>query len=502
MTRLEMRMMEYEEMKLLKQSEKNRVRLVREKGKEQVFVQKTLQGRHAIYSILQDCPHPYLPKLYEVSLSDEATTIVEEYIEGQLLGSAELSEKQLRNAIGELCTVLEFVHEKGIVHRDVKPSNIIFAKDGHIRLIDFDAARMHKDDLEQDTRLLGTRGYAPPEQYGFAQTDARADIYSLGVTIEQLLGEKAYQPRYRKMIGRCTNLNPDKRYQSVGQVKRALFPGKRIALYAAMLLVLIALLWSAWSVIPNRSAQPPQAPPQSSSLRVLPAPENLYWDGETGIAVWDNVPGSGENGELVYRWKLYYSKDTNNPPNVDESPRVREGTLRMGWESKQTLSKFSENLGFGMQENGYYYFAVSAVGDGVQYTDSPYVLAPDPFHYTGENAPPLPTPTEIAWKVVVDDGPQYFATWSNLDDYLITDTFNVTFYNQDGVMVGKNIWTKEDILAIGNGGVWFNTKKYAQAGQQYRFTVSVRTSRPNEYQSTTIPDPVPEEYYSDWITIQ
>ena len=155
--------MEYEEMKLIKQSEKSTVHLVREKQGNQLFIRKILKGQHPIYLTLQNCPHPYLPKLYEIAMSDESTTLIEEYIEGQSLGSAELSEKQLLAVIRELCSVLEFLHEKDIIHRDIKPSNLILAKDGHIRLIDFDAARMPKEDLEQDTKLLGTRGYAPPE---------------------------------------------------------------------------------------------------------------------------------------------------------------------------------------------------------------------------------------------------------------------------------------------------------------------------------------------------
>lgn len=212
---------------MLKQSEKSTVLLVRETDGEQVFVQKILKGRHDVYSELLNCPHPYLPEIYGVAASGDATTVIEEYIDGQSLGSAGLSEKQLRDALKELCVVLEFLHGKGIIHRDIKPSNLILARDGHIRLIDFDAARMGKDALEQeqDTRLLGTRGYAPPEQYGFAQTDTRADIYSLGVTLKQLLGPKAEKYCYKKIIRKCTDLNPDKRYQSVKQVQKALaFP--------------------------------------------------------------------------------------------------------------------------------------------------------------------------------------------------------------------------------------------------------------------------------------
>ncbi|GHU76516.1 hypothetical protein FACS1894188_09160 [Clostridia bacterium] len=217
------------------------VLLVRETDGERFFVQKILKGYHYIYSELLNSPHPYLPKLYEVVISDDSTTVIEEYVEGQSLGNAELSEKQLRNAIKELCSVLEFLHSKGIIHRDIKPSNIILANDGHIRLIDFDAAHMTKDNVEQDTRLLGTRGYAPPEQYGFAQTDARVDIYSLGVTLEQLLGNKAQKPRYRWIIRKCTNLNPDKRYQLVKEIKNGLAFYRR-SLGTISIIIVIALL--------------------------------------------------------------------------------------------------------------------------------------------------------------------------------------------------------------------------------------------------------------------
>ena len=97
--------MEYEEIRLLKQSEKSTVHLVREKGGSQAYVRKRLKGRHEVYRMLQDCPHPNLPKLYEVTVSDDFTSVIEEYIEGQSSGTAELSEKQFRQVVRELCAV-------------------------------------------------------------------------------------------------------------------------------------------------------------------------------------------------------------------------------------------------------------------------------------------------------------------------------------------------------------------------------------------------------------
>lgn len=484
-----MRIMNYEEIELLKKSEKSTVHLVRKEDGEQVFIRKILKGQRPIYLTLQNCQHPYLPKLYDVILGDDSTTIIEEYIEGQSLGSAELSEKQLIGAVKELCSVLDFLHGKDIIHRDIKPSNIILAKDGHIRLIDFDAARMPKDDLEQDTRLLGTRGYAPPEQYGFSQTDARADIYALGITLKQLLGDKSQKPCYRRIIQKCTNLNPDKRYQSARQVKRAFFYENHCIWYgfAAIILVLFLVLGIS---------------SESEKLIVLPAPDAPHWDGETGVAIWGNVPESGNESEVRYNWRLYKC-DTNIPPDPDESTWYQEGGMGgNGGNKDKNFSTYDMNLASELWENGFYYFAVSAVGDGVHYADSPYVIS-DAFEYTGESAMQLPAPTGLAWKIVESDQrPQYYATWSNLDDYEDADSFNVCVYDESGEYVINNIWTKEQIMVLGHDGIWINSEFLTEDGGAYRFTVEAYTSRPNEYKSFLMPDTVPEEYFSPWTSVK
>lgn len=486
--------MEYEESKQLRKSEKSMVYLVREKDGDQVYIRKILKGKHSVYTVLQSIEHPFLPKLYEVDISDDATTIIEEYIEGQSLGREDLSEKQLLIVIRELCTVLEFLHGKGIIHRDIKPSNIILAGDGHIRLIDFDAARMPKVDLEQDTELLGTRGYAPPEQYGFAQTDERADIYALGVTMQQLLGDKAEKPRYKRIVQKCTNLNPDKRYQSVRQVRRAFSYTGRYALCGAVALLLAALLgiYVSYQSSPQEETQYADEN-LGEGLVVLPAPENPHWDGETGIALWDNVLESGTEGAVLYNWRLYRA-DTAVPPAPDDATYFAFGDMGKDWEISET---FEMSLAENLEENGFYYFAVSAKGDGIQYANSPYAVS-DAFEYTGESAPTMTAPTGLAWETDMSDGAlQYYATWDNLDDYADKDSFMVSVYNQSGTIITNNIWTKEMIMSIGYGGIWISPEFIAE-GDAYRFTVEVYSSRPNEYHSFTLPTPVPEEYYSPW----
>lgn len=490
---------DYREIRLIKESEKSTVHLVQKKNEDQRYIRKILRGKeNAVYAVLKECRHPFLPRIYEIDGSDEQTVLIEEYIEGTPFGSVELSEKQVISGIRELCGVLEFLHGKGIIHRDIKPSNLILAKDGHIRLIDFDAARILKEDVEQDTRLLGTRGYAPPEQYGFAQTDERSDLYALGMTMKLLLGERASKKRYRKVIQKCTDLDPNKRYQSAGEVKRAVSFEKRRILYGCAAL-LLAGFFSFCGIWWYQSVRKEEAVPGDGTLTVLSAPENLHWEGESGIAVWDNVPESGiGDGEVGYRWRLY-RMDTETPPDLVNDEWDFEGKARGNGVVRHGTSLCEYCFSPTFTENGYYYFAVSAMGDGVHYDDSLYVVS-DAFHYDGESAPVLPAPESLAWKALeTGDGRVYYATWSNLEDYDANDWFNVTVYDRDGNYVMNNIWSKEDILYAGYGGIRIRPEFLSDLENAYRFTVEAYSSRPNEYRSYLMPESIPEECYSPWF---
>ena len=242
---------------LLHQSDKSTVALVIDMETGKKVVRKELSGRHLIYSKLQTIYHPYLPNILSVRLENGKTNVTEEYIEGASLGRISLSERGLTRAFLELCQVLEFLHDHGILHRDIKPDNILLAPDGHIRLIDFDAAREPKANEAQDTRLLGTRGYAPPEQFGFAQTDARADLYALGATFRQLLGPVARKGRWRHILRRCTALDPKDRYASAGQIRRAVYRGRafRWAVRPVCAALLALILFVSGAVLANTSSR-------------------------------------------------------------------------------------------------------------------------------------------------------------------------------------------------------------------------------------------------------
>lgn len=190
------------------------------------FIKRVIQGGCAeVYELLRDNPHPYMPKIYAVSSDEYKITVTEEFIEGKIISEACFTEKSMVSAAKELCKVLTHIHRLGIVHRDIKPSNILMAEDGHIRLIDFDASRTVKPAADSDTRYLGTEGFAPPEQYGFSQTDKRSDIYAFGKTLECILGSLAFDKKYEKIIYKCTRLDPENRYSDADEVLRDLTRG-------------------------------------------------------------------------------------------------------------------------------------------------------------------------------------------------------------------------------------------------------------------------------------
>ena len=214
--------METTYLEVWKETEKSKVYLIYDQVFHRVAVEKHLVGHLNIYEKLEKLQHPYLPKIYGVQFVENETIVREEYITGGSLANISVGEKQLKQWFFEVCEVLSFLHKNRILHRDLKPANILLGADGHIRLTDFDAARQEKPEVDSDTRLLGTRGYAPPEQYGFSQTDERSDIYALGITFRELLGGFANKGRWKTILRRCTALDPQKRFRHVWQIRAAM----------------------------------------------------------------------------------------------------------------------------------------------------------------------------------------------------------------------------------------------------------------------------------------
>ena len=241
----------YEVVDLLKESATGAVALLYDRIGKQVCVLKQREKHSkAIYQKLREMENPYIPFIYRLMEREGQLLIIEEFIDGRTLANilrydGKLDEKLAIHVLQELCECLQPLHSQGIVHRDIKPSNIILTKSNSVKLIDFGIARMVKETDETDTEFLGTKGYAPPEQYGFGQTDARSDIYSLGITIRRMLGAD-YHGCLEKVFQRCTALDPENRYASVDELLQdvARQQGKK-KLQRWILLIVTALLLSA-----------------------------------------------------------------------------------------------------------------------------------------------------------------------------------------------------------------------------------------------------------------
>jgi len=147
-------------------------------------------------SVLSQLDHPNLPRLYEYIQTPGHWYLVMDFIAGETLEEYQSKTPNGRLLLSEaldigmqLCLVLDYLHSQQppIVFRDLKPANIMRTPTGQLYLIDFGIARYFKPGQAKDTVALGSLGYAAPEQYGKAQTTPRADIYSLGAVLHQLL---------------------------------------------------------------------------------------------------------------------------------------------------------------------------------------------------------------------------------------------------------------------------------------------------------------------------
>lgn len=212
--------------------------------------------------------HPSIPALIEVRENESSRFVIQEYIEGQTLEeyvhSHTFTEREVIDIGICLCDILRYLHTQTppVLHRDIKPQNIIRKEDGSVFLIDFGIARNFVEDADTDTVWYGTPGYAAPEQYGYMQTGVYSDIYSLGVVLSWMIEEgrlalKESEPLL-KVLAKCTAFAPEDRYQDAGEVGRRLrelLPEqrrerkkKRIQLLSALLLFLIpVLIFSIWS---------------------------------------------------------------------------------------------------------------------------------------------------------------------------------------------------------------------------------------------------------------
>lgn len=194
-----------------------------------------------VYEKIEQISSRHLEKIYHcaggksqnVSGVEACGLVITEYISGMSLRehmerSGLLQEMEVCHIIAQLLEVLQIIHKEGIIHRDINPDNIMISGDGVLKLIDFGIAREKKLGKNQDTTILGTVGYAAPEQFGFLQTDERTDIYAVGVLMNKMLTgyfpvEKLYAKEpMRTVISRCTAMDLGMRYGNAEELSEVL----------------------------------------------------------------------------------------------------------------------------------------------------------------------------------------------------------------------------------------------------------------------------------------
>lgn len=208
--------------------------LVQNRDTGKFYVKKILDIYNPdIYQCLSANRIPGTPCLYSANERGGHLVLIEEYVSGtplrELIEERRLSFGDIISYMSELCDILERLHslDPPIVHRDIKPSNIIITSCGHVCLIDFNAAKYAADNAAgQDTVLLGTQGYAAPEQYGFGPSTPRTDIYAAGVLLKEMAGSlsEPTEPTdaFDAIIQKCTEINPSERMATARELKDAI----------------------------------------------------------------------------------------------------------------------------------------------------------------------------------------------------------------------------------------------------------------------------------------
>lgn len=199
-------------------------------------------------SILATLDHPNLPRITDYFVDNNKEYLVMDYVEGKTLeeklgedpGTLDIERGLV--ILSQLIDVLEYLHGRlpPIIFRDLKPANIMLTPDGNVKLIDFGIARIFSAGKQKDTVIMGTPGYASPEQYGTKQSDVRSDIYGLGATLYFAMTgqDPADDPfhfdspskfnsditeRLNNAILKCVQMDPGERFSNVGEIREYLF---------------------------------------------------------------------------------------------------------------------------------------------------------------------------------------------------------------------------------------------------------------------------------------
>lgn len=222
---------EYQFIKVLCKTDTTELTVYRHKTLDKSLAVLTLQNpaNLTVYQRLQQISHHNIMQVYDVIQSKQTTMVFCEFIDGIPLSQVGIMKPLgVKRILLQLCDGLHALHSIGIIHRDITLSNLMLDHTGTLKIIDFDIAKAYSNDATTEN-TLGTVRFAPPEQFGFAITDERSDIYSVGVAANLLLtGEHPskciYKPHSKlgKAIVKATNTNMENRFQSISAFQNSI----------------------------------------------------------------------------------------------------------------------------------------------------------------------------------------------------------------------------------------------------------------------------------------
>lgn len=184
-----------------------------------------------VFNYLKTSSNIHVPQVVYFEENNNELSVLEEYIDGMTLEdylsvNPDLKFDEKLTIVNDLCDGLTYLHKAPmpIIHRDLKSTNIMIDKAGVVKIIDYDAAKTYKLGESRDTVLLGSAVSAAPEQFGFAQSDPRTDIYALGKIMTILFSNEVKNKGHwiNKIIAKSTSIDPKDRYQNIRELLDAL----------------------------------------------------------------------------------------------------------------------------------------------------------------------------------------------------------------------------------------------------------------------------------------
>lgn len=218
-----------------KLNSRNSVFVVKDNSDDSLWVEKIIESENVeIYRRLMGAEHRNIAAVREMYMTEEGAVVIEEYVRGESIAEiidngGIFTEFQVKEISQQICDGVNFLHKMGIVHRDISSNNVILDSQNNVKIVDMGIARFMDPYKKTDTYLMGTAGFASPEQFGFRQTDERSDIFSIGVLMNVMLtgklpNEVLYDgiPRLERIILKAVEIEPERRYKNADRLKKAL----------------------------------------------------------------------------------------------------------------------------------------------------------------------------------------------------------------------------------------------------------------------------------------